>query len=104
MKKDIFCGTLEKLCEYLPSKDEVIIPGDANAQIGIQPYLSEVTKNRRGTIDKETNDNGHRLCHASNDIILTTKFDHPNKKHKVGNLETPVGHNRKPNRSQQTTI
>lgn len=84
-EKDRFYENLGRLCEGLPKKDEIIILGDANAQIGKEPYLSEVRVNRKGTIHEATNDNGHRLCQLAetcNMTFLSTKYEHP-KKHKA---------------------
>lgn len=49
------------LGEDITKKDEVIISGDANAQIGKEPCLREIIGNRKGTKHKEINGNGRRI-------------------------------------------
>lgn len=98
--KDNFYEKLSKICEDLPKNDEVIILGDANAQIGKEPYLCEVTGNRKGIIHNETNDNGHRLIQLAaslNMTLQTTKFEHPRKhkvtwRHPAGDIENQIDH------------
>lgn len=100
MEKDQFYETLEKICEEIPRKDEIIILGDINAQLGKEQYLKNVIGNGKGTIHDITNDNGHRICQLAATLdmkCLSTKFEHP-KKHKVtwrhpsGNTENQIDH------------
>lgn len=99
-QKDNFYDTLNKICEEIPKKDEIILLGDVNAQVGKEIYLREVVRNENGTIHDETNDNGQRLCQLAetfNMTFLSTRFNHPRKhkvtwRHPVGNIENQIDH------------
>lgn len=99
-EKEQFYETLNKTCEKVPKKDEVILMGDANAQVGKEQYLQEVIGSGKGTIHDVTNDNGHRLCQlaeALNMTLLSTKFEHPRQhkatwRHPAGNIENQIDH------------
>lgn len=73
--KDIFYEQIEKALDNIPSKDVIIIMGDANAKIGREEIYKEITGGQ--SKHEQTNENGLRLIELAierNMKIISTHF------------------------------
>lgn len=62
--KDNFYEMLQNVCcQTIPKKDEIIVVGDANTQIGREQYLRDIAGNRREIL--------HRCSKILNNIVVS---------------------------------